>query len=61
VKFLKLDIDRNPSIANAFQVRAVPFVRFVKKKADKNDEIEDLATVIVADIPRIRKTLQQYQ
>jgi thioredoxin 1 len=61
VKFVKLDIDQNPGIANTFQVRAVPFVQFVKKKADNNDEIENLATVIGADIPRIRKTLQQYQ
>jgi thioredoxin 1 len=61
VKFVKLDIDRNPGITSAFQVRAVPFVQFVKKKADKDDEIENLATVIGADIPRIRKTLQQYQ
>ena len=56
VKFLKSNIDEHPELADDFKVMSIPHIKFFKK-GSKDDPLEPLATVVGADVGKIRHNL----
>jgi thioredoxin 1 len=61
VKFLKADVDKEELLSNHYGIDTIPSVKFFKKVADKENEVEELGTVVGAHIPRISSLIEKWK
>jgi thioredoxin 1 len=58
VTFLKVDVDQNRELQRHYQINSIPHFKFFKASGDGS--VQELASVIGADIPQIKAKLVQF-
>lgn len=58
VQFLKIDIDESRDVSNHYSVSSIPHIKFLK--AGQDGQVQELASVIGADIPQIKAKIGQF-
>ena len=58
VQFLKIDIDESRDLSTHYGVSSIPHIKFLK--AGQDGQIQELASVIGADVPQIKSKISQF-
>ena len=58
IQFLKIDIDESRDLSNHYGVSSIPHIKFLK--AGQDGQIQELASVIGADVQQIKTKIQQF-
>jgi hypothetical protein len=58
VTFLTVDVDQNRELQTHYQINSIPHLKFFRGSADGS--VQELASVIGADIPQIKAKLAQF-
>lgn len=59
VKFLKSNIDEHPELADDFNVMSIPNIKFFKN-GQNDDPLVPVATVVGADVSKIKHNLEVF-
>ena len=59
VKFVKIDVDENPELAEKYEITGIPNVRLFKGVDDKNDPIQ-VAEIQGLDNPALREAINNH-
>jgi thiol-disulfide isomerase/thioredoxin len=58
VTFLKVDVDQNRDLQTHYQINSIPHLKFFRLASDGG--IQEVASVIGADVPQIKAKLSQF-
>ena len=59
VRFIKIDVDDNPELAEHYEITGIPNVRLFKRADEKGDPIQ-VAEIQGLDNPALREAIQQH-